>query len=82
MATRLRKGASIRRIVPSQVHDCRKTGELVATLDNKLGVPMLKLRPLGTRQEITIALDVVYHMAIQREIDIRRAAKIKKKGAK
>ncbi len=82
MASKLHKGNSVCRKITCDVADCSDTGEMVVELDNETGDPMFRMRPLGSRQEVVIPLDDLSPMLLQRKIDIRRAAKIKPKGAK
>ncbi|MCK6440323.1 MAG: hypothetical protein L6Q38_14300 [Nitrospira sp.] len=72
MATRLRKGCFITRIVPSKAHDCRKNGELVITLDNELGLPVIRMRPLGTRRDVSYPLDAIYSFLVKQHAEYQR----------
>ncbi len=79
MSTRLKRGSRITRIVPSKSHDCRRSGELVVTLDNEIGVPVIRMRPLGTRRDVSFPLDAVYAFIVKREAELNRYSK--RKGA-
>ena len=80
MPTRLRRGQSVVRVVPSRLHECR-AGELVVTLDNT-GAPTLTLRPLKTRRPYSYPLDALYEYIVMRHAELQRKQRKEKKRAR
>ena len=81
MPSRLHKGGSVGRRVPSTLPECAEVKDLIVELDNETGTPMLYFRLLGERKGFSLPVDEVY-LLMKRECNRRKRSKIKKKGAK
>ena len=85
MATRLKVGKTIKRIVPTRVHDARvvkKTDELELTVINVGGEAVLEFRVKETRTRYTYPVDAAYRRAVIGHVNSKNLKKARAKKEK
>jgi hypothetical protein len=64
------------RAVPSNAHDARKTGTMVACIEN-VGVGLITVRPAKWRTSLSISVDHLWSMLVKADVLAKKAAKAK-----
>lgn len=85
MATLLKPGRSIKRLVPTRVHDARvvfKTGELEVTILNVGDEAVLEFRVKGTRTRYQYPVDAAYRRAVIGHVNAKNLEKARKRKDK
>lgn len=81
MATVLKPGKGVYRVVPSKSHDTRKTGCMVAGIEHQ-GLGLISLRPKGTRHALSITVDALWLLLVKADVRARQLEKARRKKAK
>lgn len=81
MATALRPGKGVYRVVPSRSHDARKTGCMVAGIEHQ-GIGVVSLRPKGTRHALSITADALWLILVRADVRAKQLEKARRKKEK